>query len=156
MTGTTASQTSIATTPFLPPALKPVTMDIDATHTCKEFMCWMCEWCFGYGSTIHSKREGNYEWDLYAYCKCVRHWEIVYMNKFMGRPKGQKPVVTIGEVRTGVNTLSTISEEADKKEITAMTTGTLTQLMQQQKMLADQIMALHKMDFWSRHAHKLL
>lgn len=65
----------------------------------------------------------------------------------MGRPKGQKPVVTIGEVRTGVNTLSTISEEADKKEITAMTTGTLTQLMQQQKMLADQIMALHKMDF---------
>jgi len=51
------------------------------------------------------------------------------MDKFMGKSKGQKAVATMGEVGTGVNTPSAVSEEANRKEIAAMTTGTLAQLM---------------------------
>src|SRR6267154_1849967 len=100
------SQTPIASTPFLPPALEPVTMDVNATHTCEEFMCQMCGRCFGCRSTVHSKREGNHEQDLCSYCRHIGHREDVCMDKFMGKSKGQKAVATMGEVGTGVNTPS--------------------------------------------------
>jgi hypothetical protein len=68
MTGTTATQTqaSLPNNQFISSSSEPIAMDIDATHTCEEFIHWMHRKCFGCGSTVHAKREGNHS------CKSLR------------------------------------------------------------------------------------
>jgi hypothetical protein len=69
------------------------------------------------------------------------------MDKFMGRPKGQKAAATseVGEVE--VSTPEEISEDSEKETAAASTMTTLGQLMEQQKALADQIAAWREQDF---------
>jgi len=50
------------------------------------------------------------------------------MDKFMGKSKGQKAVATMEKLNR-VNTPALFQKEANRKEIAAMTTGTLAQLM---------------------------
>ena len=124
-------------------------MDVDATRTCDEFMRRMRRRWFGCGSAVHSKKEGGHDRDLCTYCKQVGHKEVVYMDKFMGKPKGQKVAATDEGSKTDLDSLGEDSEENKAKETAAATatTTTLAQLVQQQKTLADQLAALREMDF---------
>ena len=146
-TGTTTTQTSLPNAPFVSPSTEPAAMDVDATRTRDEFLRRMRGKCFGCGSTVHTKKEGSHDRDLCAYCKRVGHREIVCMDKFMGRPKGQKAAATseVGEVE--VSTPEEISEDSEKETAAASTMTTLGQLMEQQKALADQIAAWREQDF---------
>ena len=122
-------------------------MDVDATCTRDEFLRRMRGKCFGCGSTVHTKKDGNHDRDLCAYCRRVGHREVVCMDKFLGRPKGQKAAATseVGEVEVG--TSEEVSEDSEKETVAASTMTTLGQLMEQQKALADQIAAWRKQDF---------
>jgi hypothetical protein len=124
-------------------------MDVDATHTREEFMRRMCGKCFGCGSFVHAKKDGSHDRDLCAYCKHVGHREVVCMDKFLGKPKGQKAAATGegNEVEVEVE-LGTPEEESEWEEgIAATHAKSLTQLMEQQKALAEQIVALCEQDF---------
>ncbi|KAI0278369.1 hypothetical protein BGY98DRAFT_1089591 [Russula aff. rugulosa BPL654] len=107
-TGTATMQPSFPTTlftPFIPPNTKPAamcrnTMDVDATHIHDKFLCQMHGRCFGCGSTVHSRRDGNYNRDLCGYCK-----------KFLKRAKGQKAAVMTEETVTTANTLAKLKEQ---------------------------------------------
>jgi hypothetical protein len=44
---------------------------------------------------MHARKDGNHNRDLCAYCKRVRHQETMCMDKFMGKPKGQKAAATV-------------------------------------------------------------
>jgi hypothetical protein len=70
------------------------------------------------------------------------------MDKFLGKPKGQKAVATI---REGEGELNSEPEEASKgsgtEETVSVMMTTLAQLMEHQKVLADQIAALRDQDF---------
>jgi hypothetical protein len=66
-TGTTATQSPLPSTPFVSSTVEPNAMDVDATHTRDEFMRRMRGKCFGCGSSVHSKRDGNHDCDLCAY-----------------------------------------------------------------------------------------
>ena len=50
-------------------------MEVDATHTRNEFMCWMHGKCFGCRSAVYSKKDGNHNHDLLRvdglYCVAV-------------------------------------------------------------------------------------
>ena len=124
-------------------------MDVDATRTRNEFMRRMRGRCFGCGSAVHSKKEGGHDRVLCTYCKRVSHKEVVCMDKFMEKPKGQKAAATDKGSETDLDSLGEDSEENEAKEMAAATATatTLAQLVQQQKTLANQLVALHKMDF---------
>jgi hypothetical protein len=123
-------------------------MDIDVTHIHEEFLHRMCGKCFGCGSSQHAWKDGNHDRDLCAYCKCVGHQEVVCMDKFMGKSKSQKAVVTDKGDGEGLNSpLEEVSEEFEGEGAAATNTITLAQLMEQQKALADQIAALCEQDF---------
>jgi hypothetical protein len=71
------------------------------------------------------------------------------MDKFLGRPKGQKAAATGegNEVEVEAE-VGTPEEEPEWEEGIAVTQArSLAQLMEQQKVLAEQIAALHKQDF---------
>jgi hypothetical protein len=69
------------------------------------------------------------------------------MDKFMGKPKAQKAAAT-GEVEVSdEETLGEMSEGSEDMETVAANTITLTQLVEQQKILAEQITALRDQDF---------
>ena len=67
----------------------------------------------------------------------------------MGKPKGQKAAATDEGSETDLDSLGEDSKENKAKETVAAaaTTTTLAQLVQQQKTLADQLVALCEMDF---------
>jgi hypothetical protein len=69
------------------------------------------------------------------------------MDKFMGKPKGQKAAATV-ERDDGEPELSPdeVFEESEEESVVA-TTLTLARLVEQQKALADQIAALREKDF---------
>jgi hypothetical protein len=148
-TGTTATQTSLPSNPFLSPVTESTAMDVDATHTCEEFLRRMRGKCFGCGSSVHAKKDGSHDRDLCAYCKRVGHREIVCMDKFLGRPKGQKAAAMEGESEVEVEEeVGTPEEESEwGQSIAATQAKSLAQLMEQQKTLADQIAALREQDF---------
>lgn len=65
----------------------------------------------------------------------------------MGKFKGQK-VAAIGDVGSlDKETMKEDGEESEKEGIVATTSATLTLLLDQQKALADQILALQEQDF---------
>jgi Retrotransposon gag protein len=152
MTGTMATQTQapLPNNPFISPGTEPAPMDVDATHTREEFMCQMRGKCFGCGSTVHAKRDGNHDHNLCVYCKHVRHRELVCMDKFLGKPKGQKAAATMkgkeGEMELEPEEISEMLEVEEM--VSASTTTTmLAQLVEHQKALAEQIAALRDQDF---------
>jgi hypothetical protein len=71
------------------------------------------------------------------------------MDKFLGRPKGQKAAATREGNKVEVEAELGIPEkESEWQEgIAATQMKSLAQLMEQQKALADQIVALCKQDF---------
>jgi ribosome-binding protein aMBF1 (putative translation factor) len=134
------------------PVADPTAMDVDATRMRDEFLRRMKGKCFGCGSTAHSKREGNHERDLCAYCKRVGHRDAVCMEKFLGRGKSQKAAATGEESEVEVDTPEELSEGLEEEVLAATSQATLTQttlaqLVEQQKALAAQIAALTQQDF---------
>jgi hypothetical protein len=69
------------------------------------------------------------------------------MDKFLGRAKGQKATAASGENEVELIILDELSEMSEGEGVAATTSITLTQLVQQQKVLGDQIAALCEMDF---------
>jgi hypothetical protein len=118
---------------------------VDATRTREEFLRKMRGKCFGCGSGVHARKDGNYDRDLCTYCKHVGHQETVCMDKFMGKPKGQKAATTV-ERDDGELSPNEIFEESEEETIAA-TTLMLARLVEQQKALADQIAALREENF---------
>jgi hypothetical protein len=119
-------------------------MDIDATRTRENFLCQMKGKCFGCGSTTHTRREGNHECDLCAYCRRVGHQEAVCLDKFLRNPKGQKAAVTVGIYDLDAE-LSVGSSGESEEGVT--TTTTLAQLREKQRVLEAQITTLEEGDF---------
>jgi hypothetical protein len=124
-------------------------MDVDATHTREEFLRRMRGKCFGCGSSAHTKKDGSHDRDLCAYCKHVGHREVACMDKFLGRPKGQKAAATGegNEVEVEVEVGTPEEEPKWEEGIAATQARSLAQLMEQQKALAKQIAALREQDF---------
>jgi hypothetical protein len=146
-TGITTSRTPLPNPPFAAPASDPNAMDVDATHTREEFMRKMRGKCFGCGSSLHTKKDSNQDRDLCSYCKHVGHREVVCMDKFTGRPKSQKAAATGEGGSMEIDTPGETSKGSEKTETIATTAATLTQLLEQQKILANQIATLRKEDF---------
>ena len=147
-TGTTTMQPpSVSNPPFATPSADPNAMELDATCTREEFLRRMRGRCFGCGSTVHARKDGNHDRDLCGYCKRAGHREVVCMDKFMGRPKGQKLAATEEEGNTETETPGETSEESEKTGVGAATYAALTQLAEQQKNIAEQIAALREQDF---------
>jgi len=69
------------------------------------------------------------------------------MDKFMGRPKKQKVAATVEENEMDLGLLGESLGELEKEGIVATNVATLAQLIQQQKVLTEQIVALRKQDF---------
>jgi hypothetical protein len=146
-TGMTTSQAPLPGNLFVSPNAEPVAMDVNATHTRKEFIRRMRGKCFGCGSGAHTKKEGGHERDLCAHCKHVGHQDIVCMDKFLGRAKGQKAAAASGENEVELIISDELSKMSEGEGVAATTSITLAQLVQQQKVLGDQIVALREMDF---------
>ena len=68
------------------------------------------------------------------------------MDKFLGRPKGQKAAATGEEEASDSEVLDILLQVSDGEAVVA-TSATLVQLVEQQKVLAEQIAALRKQDF---------
>ena len=69
------------------------------------------------------------------------------MDKFMGRPKAQKAAATGDGLSSNDESLTTTPEESKDAKVAAMNMTILSQLLEQQKTLADQITALREQDF---------
>jgi hypothetical protein len=150
VTGITATpaRAPLSTIPFVSPASEPGVMDVDATRTHKEFLRRMHGKCFGCGSGVHARKDGNHDRDLCAYCKRVGHQEAVCMDRFMGKPKGQKAAATVERDDGELSPDEAFAESEEEEESAAATTTLmLARLVEQQKALADQIAALHEQDF---------
>jgi hypothetical protein len=129
-TGTTATQTPLPSNLFISPVMESTAMDVDATHTRDEFLRRMRGKCFGCGSAVHARKDGNHEHDQCNYCKHVGHREVVCMEKFMGKPKGQKAVATDQREEVGTSTPDKGSGEPEGEGLAAMTAITLAQLVE--------------------------
>jgi Retrotransposon gag protein len=145
--GLTVVPTPSTATPFAPPPRDTNAMNVDAMRIRDDFLRKMKGKCFGCGSAVHTKKDGNHERDLCGYCKRVGHREVVCFDKFAGRSKTQK-VAAIGEEESvSVETTDEESGSSDEKEAIAATQATLTQLLEQQKALSEQIVVLREQDF---------
>ena len=69
----TIAQPSTINASFISFIVKPAAINVNATHIYEEFICQMYRKCFSYKSTIHSKKDGDYKCDLYAYCKHISY-----------------------------------------------------------------------------------
>ncbi|KAH9986440.1 hypothetical protein BJV77DRAFT_1061805 [Russula vinacea] len=131
--GTTLTPDLAASNPFMPMSSDPVKMEVDATRTREEFLRRMRGRCFGCGSTAHTKKDGNHEREV-----CHREG-----------PKSQKAAATQEEEEVVVEDLSddSLEEEEEEVKIAATSSDTLTQLLEQQKALAEQIAKWREEDF---------
>jgi hypothetical protein len=98
--------------------------------------------CFGCGSTTHTKRDGHHERDICKFCLRVGHWEPVCIDKFLGKPKGQKAAATVGDEEDLFE--EDLSEEEEPEGLeearVAMTdSDALAQILEQQKVLMERI-----------------
>lgn len=120
--------------------------------------------CFGCGSSLHTKKDGKHEHDLCSYCKCVGHRETVCMDRFLGRPHSQKAAATEEEesLFNGISDIMSQAGSSEGSEVAeaAATSGipltrvpvvipgaALSQVLEQQKVLLEQIAALREQDF---------
>jgi hypothetical protein len=69
------------------------------------------------------------------------------MDKFMGRPKSQKAAASGIESLSDDEEFPISDEEEGGAALAATSSPTLSQLLEQQKSLADQIATLHAQDF---------
>ncbi len=125
-------------------------MEVNATHTREEFVRRMCGKCFECGSIAHNKRDGNHKRKICTYCHHVGHQDVVCLDKFLGKPKGQQIAAMMEELEREVESLRLSPGEFEKIEevkIAATTSVTLTQLLEQQKQLSKQISAWREQDF---------
>ena len=113
----------------------------------------MCGRCWGYGSTVHTRKKGNHGHDLCGYCKKVGHWETVCLDKFMAWERKQKAAATIEDsslsMDFSLNLSDNESEDVNPAMLDMTTSTTLDDLKEQQKVLMEKIVALEK-DFWRR------
>lgn len=124
------------TTPATPFVTKdPNAMDIDASHTRESFLKSMTGKCFGCGSTAHSKRDGNHERDLCAWCGRTGHRETVCRAKYMGQPKKQRVAAT-------EEAPSDSAAPASEATVSASQVDIIAQLLEGQRQLAAQIEAM--------------
>jgi len=146
------------TAPFTTPERDPNSMDVDATRTKETFLKKMRGRCFGCGSTIHAKKDGNHERDLCAYCKRVGHRENVCMEKYLGRQKSQKAAATEDFDLSDVESVSSISfsetsqtaastSVAKSSEAASSATTSVVQIAEQTKALYEQIKQWREEDF---------
>ena len=147
--GTTLTPDLAASNPFMPMSSDPVKMEVDATRTREEFLRQMRGRCFGCGSTAHTKKDGNHEREVCKHCMRVGHREGVCLARYMGKPKSQKAAATQEEEEVVVEDLSddSLEEEEEEVKIAATSSDTLTQLLEQQKALAEQIAKWREEDF---------
>ena len=139
-TGTTTVSQPLANKPFLAPAADPIAMDVDAMRTKEEFLRRMRGKCFGCGSTTHARKDGNHEREICKFCQRVGHREPVCMDKFLGKPKGQKAAATTEEEDPYEESVSEEeSEELKEAWVAATNNNTLAQLLEQQKTLTEEI-----------------
>jgi Retrotransposon gag protein len=126
-----------------------VGMDVDAMRTKEEYMRRMRGRCFGCGSTSHTRKDGHHERDLCKYCMRVCHLELACIDKYMGRPKSQKTAAMLGEGDPFEEDFleGEPEEEAKGAQVAATYPNALTQLLEQQKALADQITAWREEGF---------
>ena len=105
--------------------------------------------CFSCGSTAHTKKDGNHEREVCKHCMRVGHREGVCLARYMGKPKSQKAAATQEEEEVVVEDLSddSLEEEEEEVKIAATSSNTLTQLLEQQKALAEQIAKWREEDF---------
>ena len=125
-------------TPFTPAARDPNAMEVDATRTRDEFNRLMRGKCYGCGSEAHVKKDGGHDREVCNYCRRVGHREVVCMDKFLKKPRSQRASATAegeGEAQTAASTSTPPAAD---------TAGLLAQLMEQQKLLAEQIAALQQ------------
>jgi hypothetical protein len=147
-TTTQLAQPLASNTPFVSPAAtEPTAMDVDATRTRDEFLRRMKGKCLGCGSATHLKRDGSHDRDLCQYCKRVGHLQVVCMDKFLGRPKSQKAAASGLEGLSDDEDFPISDGEDEGAAVAATSSSTLSQLLEQQKSLADQIAVLRAQDF---------
>jgi hypothetical protein len=133
-------------TPFVSP--EPISMDVDATRTREGFLRLMRGRCFGCGSSDHAKKDGRHDRDLCAHCKKTGHRELVCMDKYLKKPKGQKAAATADDDDSPIEGSGGESEGPSQATAAATISSsiTLAQLKDQQKVLAEKIAAL-ELDF---------
>ena len=142
--------TPVRSAPFVPPSAESTAMEVDATHTREEFIRRMKGKCFGCGSTVHARKDGSHEREICGYCRRVGHREVVCMDKFLGKARGQQVAAMMEEMEREAESpglSSGESEEGEKEQVAATNEVTLAQLLEQQKALADQIAAWRQQDF---------
>jgi Retrotransposon gag protein len=139
-TGTTTVSQPLSNKPFLAPTADPTAMDVDAMHTREEFLRRMRGKCFGCGSTTHTRKDGNHEHEICKFCQHVGHREPVCMDKFLGKPKGQKAAMTMEEEDPYEEDMSEEEpEELEEAQAAATSDDALAQLLEQQKALTEEI-----------------
>jgi hypothetical protein len=150
-TGTRVARPTVPTVsynPFIPPATEPVAMDVDATRTREEFARQMKGRCYGCGSSTHTIKDGRHERDLCGHCKRTGHREVVCMEKFLGRNRGQKAAATTEDNNSEPDFPDLDTEEEERAMIQATkiasTKTALAELKEQQKVLAEKIAALEE------------
>lgn len=124
--------TTTSAAPFA--AKDPNAMDIDGTHSREAFIKSMTGKCFGCGSTAHSKRDGNHERDICAWCGRTGHREVVCQSKFMGQPKKQRVAAT--------EEAPSDTAAAAEATVSASQVDVIAQLLEGQRQLAAQIEAM--------------
>ena len=134
----TRTPAAVHTTPFTPAARDPNAMDVDATRTREEFNRLMRGKCYGCSSEAHVKKDGGHNREICNHCRRAGHHEVVCMDKFLKKPCSQRVSATAegeGEAQTAASTSTPPAAD---------TAGLLAQLMEQQKLLAEQIAALQQ------------
>lgn len=137
-TPSTRTPAAVHTTPFTPAARDPNAMDVDATRTREDFNRFMRGKCYGCGSEAHVKKDGGHDREICNYCRRAGHREVVCMDKFLKKPRSQRASATVegeGEAQTAASTSTPSAVD---------TSVLLAQLMEQQKLLAEQIAALQQ------------
>jgi hypothetical protein len=127
-------------TPLTALAGDPVKMDVDAMRTKEEYLRQMWGRCFGCGSTAHTKKDSNHERDLCKHCMRIGHLKVVCLSKYMRQPKGQKAAAMVDEEDPfEVDLFEEEPEEVEEARVAATHPDILTQLLEQQKVLTEQI-----------------
>ena len=116
----------------------PNAMEVDATRTREEFNRLMRGKCYGCGSDAHVKKDGGHDREICNYCRRVGHRELVCMDKFLKKPRSQRAAATTEGEEEPQTAASTSNPAA------VDTSALLAQLLEQQKLLAEQIAAIQQ------------
>ena len=112
----------------------------------KNWASWMKQMagkCFGCGSSDHTKKAGNHNWEICHHCQKAGHRANVCFDKYMGKEKKAKATGT----QQAASTSSGQGEQATATSAPTPTHSTsqsevVKLLLEQQKALAEQLEAL--------------